>query len=175
MSVVLQIQPEHEYVYQLCMNVNELNQMLEAAITERVRTMVRTVPSKRIYSIRGAKHAQSMKKYLHDVMSTKGINIKDVIITNVKLPQDVASSLQEKTIFQFKNTLERKKQSYELRTNNDKEEIEILKSIRNEERKDEVERAEVEQANMRKEIEKVKASKARFIAEINEQTKAMAN
>jgi hypothetical protein len=32
-------------------------------------------------------------------MSTKGINIKDVIITNVKLPRDVASSLSEKTIF----------------------------------------------------------------------------
>ena len=35
--------------------------------------------------------------------------IKTVIITNVKLPGDVATSLQEKTIFQFKNTLERKK------------------------------------------------------------------
>ena len=81
------------------MNINELNQMLEAAITERVRTMARSVQSKNIYSIRGAKHAQQMKNYLRDVMATKGINIKDVIITNVKLPQDVANSLQEKTIF----------------------------------------------------------------------------
>jgi hypothetical protein len=55
--------------------------------------MARSVPSKRIYSIRGAEHAAQMKNYLRDVMSTKGILIKDVIITNVKLPSDVASSL----------------------------------------------------------------------------------
>ena len=67
--------------------------MLEAAITERVRTMARSVQSKSIYSIRGEKHAQLMKNYLMDVMSTKGINIKDAIITNVKLPPDVANSL----------------------------------------------------------------------------------
>lgn len=104
--------------------------MLEAAITERVRTMARSIPSKKIYSIRGEKHAAQMLSHLKDVMSTKGINIKSVIVTNVKLPSDVASALQEKTIFQFKNTLERKKQSFELRTINDKEELEILKSIR---------------------------------------------
>lgn len=31
--------------------------MLEAAITERVRTMARSVPSRKIYSIRGEEHA----------------------------------------------------------------------------------------------------------------------
>lgn len=67
--------------------------MLEAAITERVRTMVRSVRSKNVYSIRGAKHATQMKNYLRDVMATKGINVKEVIITNVKLPFDVANSL----------------------------------------------------------------------------------
>ena len=90
-------------------------------------------------------------------MSTKGINMKSVIITNVKLPNDVAHSLQEKTIFQFKNTLERKKQAYELRTLNDKEELELLRQMRAQERQYEVERAELEQASKTKEIEKVKA------------------
>lgn len=68
-----------------------------------------------------------MLSHLKQVMSTKGINMKSVIITNVKLPIDVAHSLQEKTIFQFKNTLERKKQAYELRTVNDKQELELLR------------------------------------------------
>ncbi len=112
------------------MNVNELNQMLEAAITERVRNMARSVSSKHVYSLRGEKHAEQMKLHLYQVMSTKGINIKSVIITNVKLPHDVATSLQEKTIFQFKNTLERKKQAFELRTLNDKEELQLLKQMR---------------------------------------------
>lgn len=68
------------------MNVNELSQMLDAAITERVRTMARQESSKKIYSIRGEKNAKAMKDFLNDVMSTKGITIKSVIITNVKLP-----------------------------------------------------------------------------------------
>jgi hypothetical protein len=40
-----------------------------------------------------------MLKHLRSVMANKGINIKSVIITNTKLPHDVAHSLQEKTIF----------------------------------------------------------------------------
>jgi hypothetical protein len=67
--------------------------MLEAAITERVRSMVRSISSRKIYSIRGEDHARQMVSHLTQVMSTKGINIKSVIITNVKLPHDVAISL----------------------------------------------------------------------------------
>ena len=50
-----------------------------------------------------------------------------------------------------------------------------MKSIRNEERKDEMERAELEQADMRKQIERIKANRERYVAEINEKTKAMCN
>ena len=71
-----------------------------------------------------------MLSHLNAVMANKGVNVKTVIITNVKLPSDVAHSLQEKTIFQFKNTLERKKQAFELRTMNDKQTIEYLKQNR---------------------------------------------
>ena len=68
------------------MNINELSQMLDAAITERVRTMVRSQQSKNIYSIRGEKNAKAMLEYLNGIMENKGIRIKTVIITNVKLP-----------------------------------------------------------------------------------------
>ena len=101
--------------------------MLEAAITERVRTMVRGISSRKIQCIRGDDHAKTMRDHLSSVMENKGINIKSVIITHVRLPNDVAHSLQEKTIFQFKNTLERKKQSYELRIKNDSQSLEYLK------------------------------------------------
>jgi len=40
-----------------------------------------------------------MQEHLKDVMSTKGILIKNVIISAVTLPSDVASAMQEKTIF----------------------------------------------------------------------------
>jgi len=89
-SVVLNVKEESAYVYTLCMNVSELNQMLEAAITERVRNMVRGVSSRKIQGIRGDEQAKSMVQHLCSVMDNKGINIKSVIITHVKLPNDVA-------------------------------------------------------------------------------------
>ena len=149
--------------------------MLEAAITERVRNMARSISSRKVYSLRGEQHAAQMLGHLKQVMSTKGINMKSVIITNVKLPNDVAHSLQEKTIFQFKNTLERKKQAYELRTLNDKEELELLRQMRNQERQYEVERAELEQATKIKEIERIKATNKRLQAEMKEKTLALVN
>ncbi len=91
--MVFDINPDHDYVYQLCMNVNELNQMLEAAITERVRGLARQTSSKNVYSLRSDKHGDSMLSSLKNTMSNKGVNIKSVIITNVSLPPDVADSL----------------------------------------------------------------------------------
>ena len=108
-------------------------------------------------------------------MSNKGINIKSVIITHVKLPNDVANSLQEKTIFQFKNTLERKKQSYELRIKNDKQALEYLKQQRLQERQYETENAELQQATKTKEVEKVRAQNKRIAAETKERTIALVN
>lgn len=81
MSVVLNVNKDSEYVYNLCMNVSELNQMLEAAITERVRNMVRGISSRKIQCIRGDEQALTMVQHLKQVMSNKGINIKSVIIT----------------------------------------------------------------------------------------------
>lgn len=174
-SVVLYVNPESEYVYNLCMNISELNQMLEAAITERVRNMVRGVSSRKIQSIRGNEQALAMVNHLRQVMSNKGINIKSVIITRVKLPVDVGNSLQEKTIFQFKNTLERKKQSYELRIKNDSQALEYLKQQRLQQRQYETEQAELEQATKSKEVEKIKAVTKRSAAEAKERTVALVN
>ena len=64
--------------------------MLEAAITERLRTMVRQVSSRKIQCIRGDEHAQALVQHLRSVMEPKAIKIKNVIITHVKLPDDVA-------------------------------------------------------------------------------------
>lgn len=173
--MVLNVNKDSDYVYNLCMNVSELNQMLEAAITERVRNMVRAISSRKIQCIRGDDHAQTMVQHLRQVMSNKGINIKSVIITQVKLPSDVANSLQEKTIFQFKNTLERKKQSYELRIKNDNQSLEYLKQQRLQERQYETEKAELEQASKAKEVEKVRAQSKRALAEMKEKTLALVN
>lgn len=84
--------------------------------------MGRSIKAVQAYSLRGAQHAQGMLEHLNTALSNKGILIKRVIITNVVLSQEVANSMQERTIYQFKNTLERKTFAYQQRIKNDQEE-----------------------------------------------------
>jgi len=103
--------------------------------------MGRAVKAKEAYSLRGEKHAAGMLEHLNHALMNKGIQVKRVIITSVVLNPEVANSMQETTIFQFKNTLERKRFAYEQRIKNDQEEELKAKQIKEEERKDENEKA----------------------------------
>jgi len=141
LSILLKIVPEHEYIEQLVTNVSQINETIDADIMERVRAMARSVKAREAYSLRGENHAKGMLEHLNLNLSNKGILIKRCIITNVVLDKDVADSMQEKTIFQFKNTLERKRFAYNQRIKNDLEEENKAKQVKEEERKDENEKA----------------------------------
>lgn len=116
-----------------------------------------------------------MINYMNQIFENKGVVIESVIITNVVLPRDVADPLEEKTTYASKNTLERKKQSYELRCINDKEEIDLLRQNKEEEREGEIEKAKREQAVVTKEHEKIKAETSKVLSEIKEKTIAEVN
>lgn len=115
------------------------------------------VETKHAYTLRGQHHAKGMLEQLNLSLSTKGILVKRVIITEVLLGESVANSMQDKTIFQFKNTLERKKFAFEQRIKNDQEEVEKAKQIKSEERKLVKEQATLSQMKKKKDIESVKA------------------
>jgi len=83
--------------------------------------------------------------------------------------------MQESTIFMFKNTLERKKFAFEQRIKNDVEEIEKIKQLKEEERKDVTEQATLVQMKKDKEIEGVKAKTMRTKAEYEAKTEALVN
>jgi regulator of protease activity HflC (stomatin/prohibitin superfamily) len=108
-------------------NVPQINETIDANIMERVRGLARSVKARDAYSLRGKEHAQGMLEALNAALNNKGILIKRCIITNVKLDREVAESMQDQTIVQFKNTLERKKFAFEQRIKNDIEEIEKMK------------------------------------------------
>jgi len=123
LSILMKIkQDEGDVVQQLVTNVAQINEVIDANITERVRAMGRQVRASEAYSLRGGQHAQGMLDHLNLNLGNKGILVKRCIITSVVLLQSVAESMQEKTIFQFKNTLERKKFAFDQRILNDKEE-----------------------------------------------------
>lgn len=175
LSILLNIVPEHEYVVQLVTNVAEINDIIDANIMERARLMGRSVKVSEAYSLRGAQHAQGMLEHLNANLSNKGIQVKRVIITNVILDTDVANSMQEKTIYQFKNTLERKSFAYNQRIKNDNEEEVKQKQIKEEERKDVEEQAKLTQMQKTKEIEGIKAQTNRIKSEWQAKTEALIN
>ena len=119
--------------------------------------MGRSIKANQAYSLRGEQHAHGMLEHLNTNLSNKGIHVKRVIITNVILAPDVAQSMQERTIYQFKNTLERKQFAYNQRIKNDNEEEIREKQIKEEQRKDVEEDAKLEQMQKSLEIEKIKA------------------
>jgi len=53
LSILLSIEPEHNYVQQLVTNVTQIDQTIDANIIERVRAMARTVKAREAYSLRG--------------------------------------------------------------------------------------------------------------------------
>jgi len=141
LSILIKVVPEHEYVQQLVTNVPQINETIDAQIMERVRVLARQVKAREAYSLRGEQHAKGMKEHLNTNLARFGIQVKRCIITSVVLDEDVAMSMQDKTIFQFKNTLERKKFAFEQRIKNDLEEVAKAKQVKEEERKDTQEQA----------------------------------
>lgn len=174
-SLLLKIVPEHEYVQQLVTNVPQINETIDANIMERVRALARQIKAREAYSLRGAQHAQGMLDFLNQNLNNKGIMVKRAIIKSVKLDSEVANSMQEKTIFAFKNTLERKKFAFEQRIKNDIEETEKVKQLKQEERKDVTEQATLTQLKKEKEIEAVKAKTKRTKAEYDAKIEALVN
>lgn len=156
-SLLLKVVPESDYVLQLVTNVPEINETIDANIMEKVRGLARGVKARDAYSLRGKEHAKGMFESLNQALNNKGIQVKRCIITSVKLDETVASSMQDKTVYQFKNTLERKKFAFEQRIKNDIEEIEKAKQMKEEERKDVNEQATLAQLKKEKMIEGVKS------------------
>jgi regulator of protease activity HflC (stomatin/prohibitin superfamily) len=140
---------------------------------ERVRVLARQVKAREAYSLRGEQHAKGMKEHLNTNLARFGIQVKRCIITSVVLDEEVAMSMQDKTIFQFKNTLERKKFAFEQRIKNDMEEVTKARQVKEEERKDTQEQANLAQMKKSKEIESIKAKISRVTAEWKARTEAL--
>lgn len=66
-SILMKIkEPEgnSEAVYQLATNVQEINELIDANIAERVRTLARSVNAANAYSLRGEEHANGMLEHM---------------------------------------------------------------------------------------------------------------
>lgn len=173
-SIVMRVRDGEDNVRDFCYktSVNQLNEQLDAAISERVRVLARSKTHLEAYSIKGKEHTEEMIRYMNGIFESKGVEIRSVIITNVLLDRDIADQLEEKTTYASKNTLERKQQCFELRVINDEQEIDLKRQIMREQREAENERANKIKAEVEKEHDKIRADTEKIIAEIRENTTA---
>jgi len=76
------------FVYNI--SINQLNEQLEAALTERLRVLVREKTHLEVYQIKGKEHTHEMLDFLNKMFHAKGLEFARIIVTHIRLPQDIA-------------------------------------------------------------------------------------
>ncbi len=106
------------------------------------------------------------------MFSNKGLEFQRVIITNVRLPQDIATPLDQKAQFGSMNEYEKTKHEFDLRIINDDEELELMKQRKMEERDEITETFQKELALVERGFLVIEAEGKKSVGEINEKTVA---
>ena len=84
-AVVFRCVPTEESILNFCytLSVNQLNEQLEAAITERVRVLIRGKTHLEVNQIKGTTNTEIMRAFLNDMFNKKGLEFTNIIITEV--------------------------------------------------------------------------------------------
>ena len=61
----------HDFVYRI--SINQLNEQLEAALTERVRVLIRSKTHLEVYQIKGKTNTGEMLTFLNEMFASKGL------------------------------------------------------------------------------------------------------
>jgi hypothetical protein len=144
-----------------------LNEQLEAALTERVRVLIRGKTHLEVYQIKGKTNTQEMKDFLNKMFGNKGLEFLDIIVTEVLLPEEIKQPLDMKAQFGSLNEMEREKYNFDMRIINDDEELELLRQRRYEQR-DSINEDFSKQVTLEtRELEVIRANAVKSVAEIN--------
>lgn len=79
-----------------------MEELLRATQAESIRSLVRTVNISQVRDLRGM-NAEDMLITLNDKLNPYGIQIDQVTIANVTLPNDISTSLQNTTSYESKH------------------------------------------------------------------------
>ena len=106
--------------------MNQLNEQLEAALTERIRVLIRSKTHLEVYQIKGKTNTAEMKDFLNEMFGSKGLYFSDIIITEVTLPEDVKGPLDMKAQYASFNEMERERYNFYMRLINDAESLQLI-------------------------------------------------
>jgi hypothetical protein len=90
-AVVFRCKPDDDSIFNFCyrISINQLNEQLEAALTERVRVLIRGKTHLEVYQIKGKTNTQEMRNFLNEMFGPKGLEFLDIIVTEVLLPEEI--------------------------------------------------------------------------------------
>lgn len=111
---------------------------------------------------KGRDVADDMRRTLNDQFQPQGIQITDVIITDVQLPDTIVQQMSEKTMVIAQNAMQRMTQEYEMLNLKQQEETQTLKQKKKEEREKEQQAGDQQCNEVQVQLDKMKAeTKAR--------------
>jgi len=111
---------EKESCYNFCYKLGPrgLDEMLKAFQEESIRGMTRKRKYNEIYDLMDSQQDKQMdaqRRELNDHFSQFGVEITDISVTNVHLPQEFADNMQETTVWHNRNEFKTLQQEYDLR------------------------------------------------------------
>lgn len=80
-----------------------------------------------VYQIKGREHTSEMLDFLNKAFASKGLEFTRIIVTNVRLPKDIAEPLDYKAQYGSMNEYERTRHEYDMRLLTDDATLELLK------------------------------------------------
>ena len=147
-------------------SINQLNEQLEAALTERVRVLVRSKTHLEVYTLR-KDHTGEMLEFLNKMFADKGLEFTRIIITDVRLPKDISQPLDRKAQYGSMNLYETSRHEFDMRLLNDEGEFQIFRTRKEYERAQVSSSFTVDVKKAEREYKLVQADATKAVSEVN--------
>jgi len=119
---------------------------------------------------KGRDVAADMRRSLNDQFAPQGVQVTDVIITDVKLPDVIVSQMSEKTTVIAQNAAQKMNQEYEMLSLKQDEEVATLKQRKKEEREKEKQAGDQKVNEVQVQLDKMKAETKVQLARIRQES-----
>lgn len=149
--LVFRIKPQPDEIKKFVYGIGAVRfgEYLAAVCEEGIRGIVRDITHEQVNDLRGAAHAKKMTDDLNDKFARFGVEIKSVVITDVRFNGDLAQTLQATTEFASKMIEEQRSQDL------------AMKNISNSENK----KKEEMQQKAERALEEIRAQQQRAVTE----------
>lgn len=164
-TIVFKITDAETFCYNL--GAQKFNDMLKSVCEEAVRNMVRLIDHLDIYELRNSGPADELLTILNTKFKIFGVDFVNSTITNVSLPKDVSSSLQNISTLEQKMNEIRKDNAFEIKKIQDECEVKLQNQQLDSERKLEDIKAVMEVARIEFERKKLRLMEEKEIKLIN--------